>query len=206
MAELTSGMALSAAPGSVRLRVTLAAGSRDGASGAPEGEPAGMIVEAWEGRAPIVDGEPEAVTLAWIDPPRARLATPNGSHDALVLPRLDRKVRATGVARVEVVVDGWRFEVELEPETRARLRERATRQGGDRAKGGPVELHAIIPGRVVSVDVAEGDRVEAGQRVLVIEAMKMQNELRAPRDGTVGRVAVGSGQTVEQGDLLLVVA
>jgi biotin carboxyl carrier protein len=57
----------------------------------------------------------------------------------------------------------------------------------------------------VSVDVAEGDAVDAGGRLLVVEAMKMQNELRSPRSGTVGRVAVGPGQTVELGDLLLVV-
>jgi biotin carboxyl carrier protein len=106
---------------------------------------------------------------------------------------------------VEVVVDGWRFEVDLEGEDRARLRERATRARGDRVRGGPLELRAIIPGRVVSVDVADGDVVEAGQRVLVVEAMKMQNELRAPRAGTIGRLAVGAGQTVELGDLLLAV-
>ena len=58
---------------------------------------------------------------------------------------------------------------------------------GDVARGGPLELRAIIPGRVVSVDVADGDTVEAGQRVLVVEAMKMQNELRSPRAGTIRR-------------------
>src|SRR5207244_11119753 len=73
----------------------------------------------------------------------------------------------------------------------------------DAAEGGPSELRAIIPGRVVSVDVAEGDTVEPGRRLLVLEAMKMQNELRAPRAGTVARSAVGPGQTVEAGDLLL---
>ena len=72
-------------------------------------------------------------------------------------------------------------------------------------RGGPVELRAIIPGRVLSVDVADGDTVAAGQRVLVVEAMKMQNELKAPRAGTIRGVAVGPGQTIELGDLLLVV-
>jgi biotin carboxyl carrier protein len=95
--------------------------------------------------------------------------------------------------------------VDVEPEARARLRDRATRAAGGRGRGGPVELRAIIPGRVVSVEVADGDEVAAGSRVLVVEAMKMQNELRAPRAGTIRRLAVGAGQTVELGDVLLVI-
>ncbi len=50
-----------------------------------------------------------------------------------------------------------------------------------------------------------GDDVAAGQRLLAVEAMKMENELRAPRDGTVERVAVAVGQTVELGDPLVVI-
>jgi biotin carboxyl carrier protein len=70
--------------------------------------------------------------------------------------------------------------------------------------GGPLEIHAIIPGRVAAVAVAPGDVVAAGQTLLVVEAMKMQNELRTPRDGTVQRVAVGVGETIDLGDLLVV--
>jgi biotin carboxyl carrier protein len=106
----------------------------------------------------------------------------------------------------EVVVDGWRIEVELEPERRAVLRERARRGAGAASKGGPVEVRAIIPGRVVAVSVAAGDDVEAGQQILVVEAMKMQNELRAPREGTVERVGVAVGATIEVGDLLVVIS
>ena len=74
------------------------------------------------------------------------------------------------------------------------------------AQSGPTEVHAIIPGVVVTVSVAAGEAVTAGQQLLVVEAMKMQNELRAPRDGTVERVAVATGTTIEVGDLLLVLA
>ena len=70
--------------------------------------------------------------------------------------------------------------------------------------GGPLEIHAMIPGRVVAVAVAPGDVVAAGQTLLVVEAMKMQNELRTPRDGMVERVAVGVGETIDLGDLLVV--
>jgi biotin carboxyl carrier protein len=54
------------------------------------------------------------------------------------------------------------------------------------------------------VAVIAGDVVEAGQTLLVVEAMKMQNELRAPRDGVVERVAIGVGETIDLGDLLVV--
>ena len=50
-----------------------------------------------------------------------------------------------------------------------------------------------------------GDAVTAGDRLLAVEAMKMENEVRAPRDGTVERVAVGAGETVELGDVLVVI-
>ena len=111
----------------------------------------------------------------------------------------------SGVVRREVIVDGWRFEVDVEPERRAALRDRARRERGDAGRSGPAEVRAIIPGVVVSVAVAAGDEVEAGQELLVVEAMKMQNELRAPRAGRVGRVAVGERSTIEVGDVLVVI-
>jgi biotin carboxyl carrier protein len=109
-------------------------------------------------------------------------------------------------AIVEIVVDGWRFELEVEEASRARLRAGATAdERRHRADAGD-ELRAIIPGRVVAVSVSTGDRVVAGQPLLVVEAMKMQNELRSPRDGIVVQLAVGPGQTIELGDLLAVIA
>ncbi len=193
------------------LRAILAPGSAratedatNGASG-PGGPLARMVIQELDGGRAVVDGTPEEVSLAALGGPRARLTTPDGAHEVVLLPVPDVARSAAGVQRVEVVLDGWRFEIDLEPEARAALRDRATRAAGDATRGGPLELRAIIPGRVVSVDVADGDTVEAGQRVLVVEAMKMQNELRAPRGGTVRGIAVGAGETVEQGDVLLVV-
>jgi len=188
------------APGSARTTD----GSTNGASG-PGGSLARMVVQPLgDGRADV-DGTPEAARLAMHEPPRARLTTPSGAHDVLLLPIPDPARAAAGVQRLEVVVDGWRFEVDLEPEARAALRDRATRASSDKVRGGLLEVRAIIPGRVLSVDVADGDSVEAGQRVLVVEAMKMQNEVRSPRAGKITGVAVGPGQTVELGDVLLVV-
>lgn len=111
---------------------------------------------------------------------------------------------APGRFSVEVVVDGWRFEFEVEDADRAALRARATKGRAAHTQNGPTEVRAIIPGRVVTVVVAPGDVVTAGQQLLTVEAMKMQNELRSPRDGTVERVFVGPGATVEHGDVLLV--
>jgi biotin carboxyl carrier protein len=197
MAGLTRPDGSRSATATVAVRANLAPGLN--------GATPGLVVQSTTNGQPIVDGAQEEVRLEAARAPRARLRTASGVHDVLLLPLPDARRSAAGIERVEVVVDGWRFEVDLESEDRARLRERATRAKGDRARGGPLELRAIIPGRVVSVDVAHGDTVEAGQRVLVVEAMKMQNELRAPRAGTIGRLAVGAGQTVELGDLLLVV-
>jgi biotin carboxyl carrier protein len=105
---------------------------------------------------------------------------------------------------VEVVVAGWRFELEVEDAHLADLRERATAARETDAHHGPTEVRAIIPGRVVSIAVSVGDDVEPGQRLLSVEAMKMENELRAPRAGTIERIAVAAGQTVELGDTLVV--
>ena len=70
---------------------------------------------------------------------------------------------------------------------------------------GPVRVMAPMPGRVLRVQVSPGDEVPAGQGLVVVEAMKMENELKAPRAGRVLEVAVREGQTVETGALLVVV-
>ena len=155
----------------------------------------------------LVDGVPARVRLQRFDGARARLEEegPNGTvrTDVLFGPiHLDRR---RGAEVREVVVEGWRVEVEVEPERRAVLRERARRGAGAASRGGPVEVRAIIPGRVVAISVGPGDDLEAGQQILVVEAMKMQNELRSPREGTVERVGVAVGATIEVGDLLVVI-
>ena len=60
-----------------------------------------------------------------------------------------------------------------------------------------------MPGRVVAIDVEEGDAVERGQRILVIEAMKMENDVKAPRDGRVRSIRVAPGDAVDAGQPLL---
>ena len=145
------------------------------------------------------------------------MVEPTSSEARLEWVAPDEAVLVQGAARLacsswrpaaagELLVDGWRVDVTVEVERRAALREKARRGGAVAAHGGPTEVRAIIPGRVVSVSVVAGDEVVAGQHLLVVEAMKMQNELLAPRPGTVTSVAVGEGRTIEVGDVLLVLA
>jgi biotin carboxyl carrier protein len=70
---------------------------------------------------------------------------------------------------------------------------------------GAVELRAPMPGKVLKLLTAAGEHVEAGQGVVVIEAMKMQNELKAPKSGTVKRINAGEGATVTAGQTLVTI-
>jgi biotin carboxyl carrier protein len=70
---------------------------------------------------------------------------------------------------------------------------------------GPADVRAVMPGRVVKLLVAEGDAVEEGQPIAVLEAMKMENDIVAPKAGRVATIRVGAGQAVEGGEKLLVI-
>lgn len=111
--------------------------------------------------------------------------------------------RAGGQRRYEAIVDGWVLHVTVERTDRARLRERAARAAAGVVRHAGVAVRAQIPGRVVRVWVEAGDAVDIGQRLLAVEAMKMQNEVRAPRAGVVAAVTISSGQTVDLGDELI---
>jgi biotin carboxyl carrier protein len=79
----------------------------------------------------------------------------------------------------------------------------AQRKGGLGAGSG--EVHAPMPGLIVDILVKTGDVVEQGQTVIILESMKMQNELKAPRQGKIGSVSVHPKQTVDKGTLLLTI-
>ncbi len=94
--------------------------------------------------------------------------------------------------------DGFRLRCGI----RGRWRGGVAVAGGE---GGPRAVRAPMPGRVVRVLAAEGDEVAEQQGVVVLEAMKMQNEMRSPKAGRIRRVAVQVGDTVAAGDLLALV-
>jgi biotin carboxyl carrier protein len=79
------------------------------------------------------------------------------------------------------------------------------RRGAGAGADGPRAVKAPMPGRVIRVLVAVGDEVAAHQGLVVIEAMKMQNELKSPKAGRIARVAAQEGETVQSGDVLVVV-
>jgi pyruvate carboxylase subunit B len=102
--------------------------------------------------------------------------------------------------RYTLWIDGYRYEVEaLDERTRA-IRDMSAAKAG---AAGPAPLVAPMPGLVVRVNVLAGDEVQPGQGLVVMEAMKMENELRATTAGRVRSVAAVPGTAVEKGALLV---
>jgi biotin carboxyl carrier protein len=99
-----------------------------------------------------------------------------------------------------VLVAGAQHEVQVQNE-RARRLARANRDLG--APAGNVAIKAPIPGLVVKVPVAVGQQVAHGETLIILEAMKMENELRAPRAGTIREIRVTTGEQVNLGQVLL---
>jgi biotin carboxyl carrier protein len=139
--------------------------------------------------------QPDTDEIAKFRPPR------RGEHVTAIPQR--GQDRADGLRGFEVVVDGWLFDVTVEPARRAELRERVASQAAEHQQTAQLMVRAQIPGRVVRLWVQDGDSVERGQRLLAIEAMKMENEIRATQPGTVGNIKVEVGARVEREDELL---
>jgi pyruvate carboxylase subunit B len=105
--------------------------------------------------------------------------------------------------RYTLRLDGWRVEADaLDERTRA-IRDLTAKQA---AHAGPLPVTAPMPGLIVKVHVKPGDVVTPGQGVISMEAMKMENELRATTAGTVKAVLVQAGQAVERGAVLVELA
>jgi biotin carboxyl carrier protein len=85
------------------------------------------------------------------------------------------------------------------------LRSLRGRKGARADEKGPKKLLAPMPGKVVRILIGEQHAVEAGQSVLVVEAMKMQNEIKSPKKGTVQKIVAGEGANVNAGDVLAIV-
>ena len=123
---------------------------------------------------------------------------------------------------VSILLDGQCFEFGVTPSPDGKLKLQAGtqeftaevidpriwsgRRSGHLEAEGRQQIVAPMPGKVVRLLVKEGDHVEAGQGLLVVEAMKMQNEIRSPKSGTVERVLAREGQPVNAGEILCVVA
>jgi len=156
------------------------------------------------GERKVVTLDPDGVAYEAEPPAHAELSDIEGSPVRMV------KI-ATQVYRVVVQkrqgrgtytlwVDGYRFETEALDERTRTIRDLSAARAGPT---GPAPIVAPMPGLIVRVNVKAGDRVEAGQGIVVIEAMKMENELRATAAGTVRSVGVSPGTAVEKGALLV---
>ena len=78
-------------------------------------------------------------------------------------------------------------------------------KGDDADASGKAEIKTAMPGKVVRILVAEGDTVQKGDGVIVVEAMKMQNEMKSPKDGVISKIKFAEGDTVSAGDVLVII-
>jgi acetyl-CoA/propionyl-CoA carboxylase biotin carboxyl carrier protein len=110
---------------------------------------------------------------------------------------------------LELELDGRRYGVKLlqrEPPHADLARRRRERAGGGAHHGAAKEaVVSPMQGTVLAVEVSEGDEVQAGQVICIVEAMKMENEIRAHRHGTVGELSVAAGAQVATGQVICVV-
>ncbi len=159
------------------------------------------VVEVDEGRV-RVDGREFACDLAAVGGEAAGESGRGGARFSLLVDGRSRRMTAARRAdgRWELLWSGRAVVAEVLGERAARMRDlSAATRSGPRAEA----VRAPMPGLVVQVAVSVGDEVAAGDRVVVVEAMKMENELRAAAAGTVAKVLVEDGAAVDKGDVLV---
>ena len=140
-----------------------------------------------------IDGREVDVQLRELHGTRLRHLLIDGASLALVATPVDAGIW-------DLHVEGARHRVEVVDERARAIRSMTGQSSGPR---GPAPIRAPMPGLVTRVEVQSGDMVRAGQGVVVIEAMKMENELRADADAVVESVLVTPGQAVEKGTVLV---
>jgi len=147
-----------------------------------------------DGADATIGGESTPAHLADVEGTPVRLVTIGGVQHRVVARREGPK------GRYALWIDGWRFDVEALDERARAIRDLGAQQA---AAAGPAPVVAPMPGLVVKIHVAVGDEVQAGQAVVVMEAMKMENELRSPGVGRVRAIHAELGVAVEKGKLLV---
>ena len=145
------------------------------------------------GAEPRVEGRPLAADLATVPDTPIRHLRYDRSSRTLVARSADR--RGTWL----LGVDGRSLTVEVEDERTKVIRAMA----GGTETAAPQVLRAPMPGMVVRILVEVGQSVQAGQGMIVVEAMKMENELKSTAEGTVASIEVAAGQAVDKGALLI---
>jgi len=113
----------------------------------------------------------------------------------------DIDARASELGATQVLFANERHEITVLNDRQLRMRS----AGGAGAGAGGPELVSPMAGKVVAIEVATGDAVEVDQGVVIVEAMKMENELKAHIAGTISEIRVAPGDTVEIGDVLVMI-
>lgn len=144
----------------------------------------------WVGK---IDGQPFSVDAV----PTARdiLSIIEGEGDSFEVKR-ERALNG----ELHMIVGSSRYACEINDPRSLRTR-RAAAAGAE----GPQKISAPMPGKVVRIVAPQGSDVEAGKGVIVVEAMKMQNELKSPKSGKVQKILVAEGATVNAGDTLAII-
>ncbi len=155
------------------------------------------IIEINDDRRVLVDGKEYAVDFESVSgQPVYSLLIDGRSYEAYVAAAEDNE-------EWQVLLHGELSSVLVEDEREKRLRQAA---GGVAATGGEYHLKAPMPGLIVAVQVTEGQVVEKGDILIILESMKMQNELKCPRAGTITRIRIKAGEGVEQNQQLITIA
>jgi biotin carboxyl carrier protein len=137
-----------------------------------------------------VDGLPVEADAHLVRPGVLSLLIAGQSHRVVLDPDTADPALHVGSERIPYRIDDPRS-----------LRSRRRQDGAE----GPAHVKASMPGRVLRVLVEKGDAVSAHQGILVVEAMKMQNEMKSPKAGRVREIRVSPGDTVAAGDLLAII-
>ena len=140
--------------------------------------------------AQVDDGDEVAVQLNALRSPLRSLVVGDRRYELLARRSADE---------VEIALRGVGYRASVMDEAHARLAQVAAARGGGHVRR---DLKAPMPGLVVKVLVSAGQEVSAGQPLVVLQAMKMENELSLPGGGTVSAVGVAEGQTVDAGQVL----
>jgi len=138
-----------------------------------------------------IDGETSSIDLRAIDEVTYSLLIEHRSHEALIELAGDT---------MNVLLNGRLYGAQVQDERARRLTQASS--GGTHS--GEVQIKSPMPGLIVATPVSEGQAVKKGQTVIVLESMKMENELKAPRDGTVAAIKVVPRQNVEQHQVLVI--
>ncbi|MBI4459423.1 MAG: hypothetical protein HY648_05125 [Acidobacteria bacterium] len=147
----------------------------------------------------LFDGVPLKAEIAEVRPGVYSLLIGGKSFEARVAPSTENSGGRNSVGHYEVQISGTSYAVSVRDlRRRARNRSRVAVEGKQ-------NVTSPMPGKVIRIMVYENQAVEAGQGVIVVEAMKMQNEIKCPKTGSIQKVLVKEGQAVNAGENLLVV-